>query len=430
MPFDIAISGLNAASSELRVIGNNIANAGTAGFKSSRAEFADVVAASKLGGGSLSIGSGVQLANVSQQFTQGNVTFTNNALDVAINGQGFYRMSDNGTVVYSRNGAFGLDDEGYIVNSTGQRLTGYTADDAGNITGALGELQLSSADNPPKATTESIATLNLDAGQTAKGASDPALAMGAEIFQSDGSSYTPPRYAPPDTDSYNHATSFTVFDSLGDAHTATMYFRKTGDNAWTVETSLDNQAFVAPAEGTGLTFNNTGILTDPAGPPLGVLTYDPVPVGTGAADLSFTIDFSGTAQYGAPFSVSSLTQDGYTTGRLAGIDIDSEGVIFGRYTNGQAQSLGQVVLANFSNPQGLRQLGDTSWTETADSGAALIGTPGSSTLGVLQSGALEQSNVDLTAQLVSLITAQRNFQANAQVISTADQITQTIINLR
>jgi flagellar hook protein FlgE len=430
MPFRIAISGLNASSAELRVIGNNIANAGTTGFKESRAEFSDVFPATKLGAGALAIGNGVELSKVSQQFTQGNISFTNNNLDLAVNGQGFYRMSDNGGIVYSRNGSFGVDDEGYIVNAANQRLTGYTADATGTVTGVLGELQLSNADNPPNATTDATSLLNLDAGEVAKTAADPALALGAEVFQDDGSAYVPPRYAPPDPDSYNHATSFTVYDSLGVAHTNTMYFRKTADNTWTVETSVDNQAFVAPAEGTTLTFDNTGVLTDPAGPPLGVLTYAAVPVGTGAADMAYTIDFAETTQFGAPFSVNGLTQDGYTTGRLAGIDVDSEGVIFGRYTNGQSTALGQVVLANFNNAQGLRQLGDTTWAETAESGAALVGTPGSSNLGVIQSGALEDSNVDLTAQLVSLITAQRNFQANAQVISTGDQITQTIINLR
>lgn len=430
MPFGTAISGLNAASSDLKVLGNNIANSNTTGFKASRAEFADVFPASKLGSGALSIGSGVKLADVAQEFTQGNISSTNNNLDLAVNGQGFFRMSDSGSVVYSRNGSFNVDKDGYIVNSSGQRLTGYTAD-AGTVSGVLGDLQLSNSNNPPNTTSKVTELLNLDASATAKTASDPALAMGTEVFQSDGvTSYTPPRYEPPDPSSYNHATSFTVYDSLGTAHTATEYFRKTADNTWTVEMSVDNQAFVTPAEGTTLTFDNTGALTDPAGPPLGVLTYSAVPVGTGAADMSFTADYSSTTQFGASFSVNGLTQDGYTTGQLSGVDVDPQGVIYGRYTNGQSQALGQVVLANFNDPQGLRQLGNTSWAETAESGAALVGTPGSSSLGVLQSGALEDSNVDLTQQLVSLITAQRNFQANAQVINTTDQITQTIINLR
>ncbi len=430
MPFRIAISGLNAASAELSIIGNNIANTGTSGFKGSRAQFADVFPVSKLGSSALGIGSGVELANVSQQFTQGNISFTNNNLDLAVNGKGFFRMSDNGSIVYSRNGTLGLDADGFIVNSAGHRLTGFQSDNNGAVTGVLGELQLSSADNPPAATTESTALLNLNAQDVAKGAGDPALALGPEIFQDDGNPYVPQRFEAPDPDSYHHATSYTVYDTLGVAHTATMYFRKTGDNAWASELSIDNQAFVAPAEGTALTFDDTGALTGPAGPPLGVLTYAAIPVGTGAQDLNFTIDFSDTTQFGAAFSVNALTQDGFTTGRIAGVDVAQDGTIFGRYTNGQAQALGQVVLANFNNPQGLRQLGDTSWAETAESGAALVGTPNSSDLGVIQAGALEDSNVDLTEQLVALITAQRNFQANAQVISTGDQITQTIINLR
>lgn len=430
MPFRTAISGLNAASADLRVIGNNVANAGTTGFKISRAEFADVFPVSKLGTGSSTMGSGVRLSRIAQQFTQGNVSFTNNNLDLAVNGQGFYRLSDSGTIVYSRAGAFGADEDGYIVNGSGLRLTGYTAED-GQISGTLGDLQLSSADFGPNPTTEASIVANLDASEAAKTGADPALAMGLEVFQEDGvTAYVPPRYEPPDPDSYNHATSFSVFDSLGVAHTATMYFRKTAGNAWTTEMSVDNQAFVAPAPGTALAFSNLGALTGPAGPPLGVLTYNPVTVGTGAADLNFTIDFSDTTQFGTAFSVNALTQDGYTTGQLSGIDVDASGVVYARYTNGQAQALGQVVLANFNNPQGLRQLGDTTFAETAESGEALVGAPGTASLGVIQSGALEDSNVDLTEELVKLIVAQRNFQANAQVISTADAVTQSIINLR
>ncbi|NOZ11349.1 MAG: flagellar hook protein FlgE [Gammaproteobacteria bacterium] len=429
MPFRTAISGLNASSAELRVIGNNIANAGTVGFKGSRAEFADVLPVSKLGTGTLSVGSGVQLSGVRQQFGQGNINFTNNNFDLAVNGQGFFRMSENGAISYSRNGAFGLDDEGYVVNSSGLRLTGFQATN-GTVTGTQGELQLSLADNDPKTTAAITANLNLDATEVAKDGGDPALALTVAALQDDGTPFVPPRFEPPPADSYNQATSFTGFDSLGVPHTITTYFRKTGNNAWTVEMSLDNQAFVAPAEGTAITFDNTGSLITPAGPPVGTLTYAAIPVGTGAADMAYTIALEDTTQFGAAFGVNSLTQDGFTTGRLASVDVDSAGIIFGRYTNGQSQALGQALLANFNNPEGLRQLGDTTWTETAASGSALVGTPGSSSLGVIQSGALEDSNVDLTQQLVQLITAQRNFQANAQVINTADQITQTIINLR
>lgn len=429
MPFRTAISGLNAASAELRILGNNIANVGTVGFKSSRAEFADVLPVSKLGAGTLSIGSGVQLSGVRQQFGQGNINFTNNNLDLAVNGQGFFRLSENGAISYSRSGAFGLDDEGYVVNSTGARLTGFQAS-GGALTGTQGDLQVGLADNDPNTTTAITAILNLDATEVAKDGGDPALALTVAALQPDGAPYVPPRFEPPPSDSYNHATSFTGFDSLGVPHTITTYFRKTGDNAWIVEMSLDNQAFVAPAEGTAITFDTTGTMLTPAGPPIGTLTYAAIPVGTGAADMDFTMALGDTTQFGAAFGVNSLTQDGYTTGRLASVDVGSDGTIFGRYTNGQSQALGQVLLANFNNPEGLRQLGDTTWTETAASGSALVGAPGSSSLGVIQSGALEDSNVDLTQQLVQLITAQRNFQANAQVISTADQITQTIINLR
>jgi flagellar hook protein FlgE len=428
MAFSTAISGLNAASASLGVIGNNIANAGTTGFKSSRAQFADVYPAT-LPGSPTPVGAGVRLAAVAQQFSQGGISFTNNSLDLAINGSGFFRLSDNGAVVYSRDGSFGVDKDGYIANSAGLRLTGYLAED-GTIGGTVGELQLDKSDYGPSATTEATLTANLDATATAKGAGDPDLEMGDEVLDPNGDSFVPPRYEPPDPKSYNHATSFALYDSLGNAHSATLYFRKTADNEWTTELSIDNGAFVAADPGTSLTFDDTGTLTDPAGPPLGEITYSAVAVGGGAADLDFTVDFSGSTQFGSSFSVNDLTQNGYTSGRLSGIDVDESGVVMARYTNGQSQALGQVVLSNFNNPQGLAPLGDNAWAESASSGIPLTGGPGTASLGLIQSGALEESNVNLTEQLVDMIIAQRNFQANAQMITTEDAIAQTVINIR
>lgn len=407
MSFLTALSGINSAAADLGVISNNIANSSTTGFKSSRAEFADIYAASYIGTASNAIGSGVRLAGVAQQFAQGNVTFTNNALDLAINGQGFFRLSDNGTVVYSRAGAFSVDRNGYIVNSAGQRLTAFQADALGNITGAIGDLQLSTTDIAPKASSTVTVGLNLNAAAT------PPLSA----------------FSPGDATSYNNSTSLTIYDSLGASHLATMYYRKTAANTWETYLYVDGTLVDGPDT---LGFSSSGALATINGvavPPTTLTSPSFTPSGGGAA-MTLALDYAASTQFGSAFGVNSLTQDGYTTGRLRGVDIDSSGVVFARYTNGQSRALGQVVLANFSNAQGLRQLGNTGWAESFASGAALTGAPGTASLGVLQSGALEGSNVDLTQELVNMITAQRNFQANAQVISTLDSVTQAVINIR
>lgn len=407
MSFRTALSGLNSASADLNIISNNIANSSTTGFKSSRAEFADIYAASNIGTASNAIGSGVRLADVAQQFAQGNVAFTNNALDLAINGQGFFRLSDNGTVVYSRAGAFSVNKDGYIVNSADQRLTAFRADALGNITGAIGDLQLSTADIAPKVSSAVNVGLNLSAAAIV-----PASA-----------------FSPGDATSYNNSTSLTIYDSLGASHLATMYYRKTADNTWQTYLYVDNTLVDGPDT---LGFSTGGVLSSVNGaavPPTTLTSPSFTPSGGGAA-MTLALDYAASTQFGSAFGVNSLTQDGYTTGRLSGVDIDSGGVVFARYTNGQSRALGQVALANFSNAQGLRQMGNTGWAESFESGAALTGAPGTASLGVLQSGALEGSNVDLTQELVNMITAQRNFQANAQVISTLDSVTQAVINIR
>jgi len=407
MPFRTALSGLNAASADLRIIGNNVANASTTGFKESRAEFADVFATSNLGVTANAIGTGVRVSSVSQQFTQGNIGFTDNNLDLAISGQGFLIMNDNGTNAYTRAGALGVDRDGYVVNNQQQQLTIFQADAGGNITGATGPLRLDRSDIAPAATTSIDVQANLDA------------------------SATPPTatFSTTDASSYNNSTSLTLFDSLGSPHLNTMYFRKVSDNTWDVFQYIDG-TLVNPSTGAGdpdgdrITFDDTGAIT--SGSPT-TMTFTP---SGGAAAMTVTVDFNNTSQYGSPFSVNALTQDGFATGRLSGIDISDTGVITSRFTNGQSRTLGQIAIATFNNAQGLRQLGDTGWAETFDSGAPLVGAPGTGSAGLIQSGALEGSNVDLTEELVSMITAQRNFQANAQVITTADTITQTIINIR
>jgi flagellar hook protein FlgE len=412
MGFETATSGLSAASSDLDVIGNNIANSNTTGFKSSRAEFADVYAASVYGVSSTSTGSGVRLADVAQQFTQGTITSTNNNLDLAINGQGFFRLDDAGTTIYSRAGAFSTDRNGYLVNSSQQRLTGYLADANGTVTGQLGDLKIDTSNINPTATTQVDGALNLDANSTqpAQPWSDTSL--------------------PPDASTYNNSTSLSIYDSLGNSHELSLYFVNTGANAWDVHTLIDG-AVVGGAH--PLTFNSAGAFDDPTTAAWTLTSWQPTDAAgnsNGAASQDVNISLAQTTQYGSTFGVNSLTQDGYTTGRLAGVNIDPSGVVYGRYTNGQSKALGQVVLANFANAGGLQPLGDTNWAETYASGAALLGSPGSASLGVLQSGSLEESNVDLTQELVKLIQAQRNFQANAQTIRANDTVTQTIINIQ
>jgi len=431
MSFQQGLSGLNAASKQLEVIGNNVSNANTVGFKQSRAEFADVFANSITGGGGSQIGIGTNLATVAQQFTQGNITSTNNSLDIAINGNGFFRMSSNGAVTYTRNGQFQLDKFGYIVDSASKRLTGYAADTNGNIlSGAAVDLQINTADIQPVATTEIEGTINLDSRNNPMPAA--------------------PAFDPTDPTTYNNSTAVTVYDSLGNSHTLQNFFRKTSANTWLVYTTVDGANTPTPTPpsttpiptaqmtftGTGIAptiqaFNATGAAI--AGTPS--VSFTPMnsatpPAANGAAAVTTTIDYSKSTQFGSAFSINSLSQDGFTSGRLSGFNTSSDGTIVGRYSNGQSKNLGRVVLSSFTNPNGLQSLGGNAWSVSASSGPALTGAPGSGLLGVLQSSAVEDSNVDLTAELVNMITAQRVYQANAQTIKTQDQVLQTLVNLR
>lgn len=407
MSFNIALTGLNAASAELAVTSNNIANANTTGFKESRAQFADFFLANAYGVSDTAVGGGVRVAKVAQQFTQGAISVTNNSLDLAVSGTGWFTLAKDGAISYSRSGQFGTDRNGFIVNASGARLQAYppVAGATGFDTANLSDIQLSTSDNPPNATTRLATGVNLPAESTA-----PAT--------------TP--FSPSDPTSYNNTTSVTVYDSLGTAHPANLFFVKsaTTPNEWTVHTQIDGTDV-----GTGdtVTFDTDGSLATPTN---GLLTLPAYNTATGSNPITLTVDLNKTTQYGNTFSVNSLTQDGYATGRLSGIEVTQDGVVQARFTNGQATPLGQVAMANFANPQGLQQLGDTSWGETYASGPVIRGTANASNFGLIQSGALEGSNVDITKQLVNMITAQRSFQANAQMISTTDQITQTIINIR
>ena len=468
MSFNIGLSGLRAAQMDLSVTGNNIANASTAGFKQSRAEFGDVYSASILGTGRNSTGAGVLVERISQQHTQGNINYTDRALDMAIEGNGYFVLSDNGQIEYTRAGYFDLDKEGYIVNNTGKRLQGYEADLQGNIQGVMGDMRLSQTNVEPNATSKVDVELNLD---SRKENLDIAL------------------FNPNDRTTYSDANSTAVYDSLGIEHVITQYFIKVdpasagGDpnegNTWAMLTAFDGKfidsagnqvlqggdpltadnfnAWVAAPNNpqtlvqSVLAFNTQGALAgyNPGNPgPYSTVNNPPgqttpsfdlsVPdeylagawMGATAGSNTYTYNLRGTTQYGASYSAQSQYQDGYTTGRLAGLEVGQDGTIFGRYTNGQNRAVGQVPIATFTAPEGLKPNGSTAWLETAESGIPTFNTAGTGITGRVAGGALEDSNVDLAEELVKMIIGQRNYQANAKTIQTQDAITQTIINLR
>ena len=425
MAFDTSVSGILAASADLGIIGNNIANSSTAGFKSSQGEFTDIYAASLLGTPGTAIGQGVALNSVTQDFSQGNIEFTNNSLDLAINGSGFFTLSDGGVATYSRAGAFQLDRDGFIVNASGLQLQGYPTDDEGNLTGELGPLQLSTALVDPKGTGDASITANLDSRD-----------LPAEPWNPDGAGGALNAFAVPPvlpkSDQFNAATSLTVYDGLGNPHVLSIYFAKgAGDNNWEARTAIDG---VEIGGATPIPFEANGQLAEENKPLLlNIADWQPINangVANGAAAQAFSVDLSSFTQFGASFAVSTVQQDGYTTGQLRGLEIDDTGVLFTRYTNGQSRQQGQIAVASFTNPNGLQPVGDTSFVETFSAGTPTVTTPGLSGTGLLQSGALESSNVEITSQLVRMIIAQRNFQANAQMIQTEDAVTQTVINLR
>ncbi|SEK25083.1 flagellar hook protein FlgE [Ectothiorhodospira marina] len=487
MPFNIGLTGLNAATKDLEVTGHNVSNASTAGFKGSRAEFADVFALSYTGVSNLATGSGVQLSDVSQQFNQGDLEFTQNNLDLALNGRGFFTVERDGIREYTRAGQFIADKEGFIINSAGQRLQGYPPEGGADV----GDIRLTTGEAEPQATTGIEALLNLKSTAEPTGgefgeltlpdgfdAGDPDTwgdfqsfleglgldVSGTDITNTTGNEITLSRadgtvwqtfadgntaplsdpggldsnerislstgpdsidLDPDDPETYNESTSLTVYDSLGQEHTASLFFQRNpppADKTWNVEAFIAGESV---GDGT-LVFNADGTLDADASDPLQI-DYAP---GNGANRLDLAVDFTETTQYGDRFSVSRLNQDGFAPGQLIDVSVESDGTVFARFTNGVNRSLGQVAVASFDNPQGLQPVGGTNWVETFGSGEPLMGRAGDSGFGLIQGGAYENSNVDIAEQLVNLITAQRNYQANAQVISTADTITQTIINIR
>lgn len=506
MSFQQGLSGLNGAAKSLDVIGNNIANASTVGFKGSQAQFADVYANSLNGAGGNQAGIGVKVSQIAQQFTQGNIESSNNPLDIAINGAGFFRTDVNGDVQYSRNGQFSLDKNGFVVNAQGAKLTGYSVSDTGNIlTGSAVPIKIDNKDMSPLETTRVDTKLNLD--------SRSPLPIKVPFSATD-----------PET--YNKQTSIDVFDSLGNSHVMSTFYVKTGPGSWDVYVGSDgveitNQAVaaapqtdtaagtartafqaaatavppgdlaaaaaayataagaaVAAAAGTAgataaqqtaittaatsaggtpgitpaeidkliaaavkvpavraghLNFDSNGVLNAAAMAPQTLPLQIELPVFplTGSKPtIEFDLHFAGSTQYGDATEEKKSSQDGYTAGNLQRFSAGPDGTILGQYSNGESRPLGQIVLANFANPNGLQPLGNNAWAQTPTSGTPLIGTPNSGSFGNLQSSAVENSNVDLTAELVNMITAQRVYQANAQTIKTQDSVLQTLVNLR
>lgn len=418
MSFQQGLSGLNAASKNLDVIGHNIANSGTTGFKASRAEFAELVASAIGSSGGSNAGIGVEVGAVSQQFNQGNISVTGNTLDVAINGNGFFTLQQpDGSRAYTRAGNFKLDSSGRVVTNSGSQVMGYAIDPTTGARTASSAVPLqfpTSAPIPARQTTKVTASFNLDA-RAPDAAGNPAA--------------TPPVAATPRS---TYGTSINVYDSQGVAKPVSLYFSKNGSNTWDVYDSLDP---AATAVGQ-LTFDNNGVLTGPAATPPASgfqlpLTITPTPPNPNALpNYTVQVQLDKVTQSGKAFSVSDLSQDGYTSGDLTGINIENNGMVMTRYSNGVTRAEGQVALASFRNTQGLSAVGNNNWVETFESGQAVTGTPGEGNFGALRSGALEESNVDLTAELVNMMTAQRAYQANAQTIKTQDQIMSTLVNLR
>lgn len=423
MSFQQGISGLNATSKSLDVIGNNIANAGTVGAKSSRIEFADMYSSALGGVGSKQAGVGVAVAAVAQSFSQGSITSTSNPLDMAISGNGFFqvRTADNQTN-YTRNGQFKIDRDGYVVNNQGHMLLGDVADASGQIVSA-GEAQTLKLDLQPiepAQTTKLTVQGNLNSLKV-----DPTAA-----------------FDPTDATTYNDATSINAIDANGKQVAVTLYFRKdstatpTNPKAaavWTVYATANGQLAGNPAGSAVATleFDSAGaqVAQRPASPTLDIPSTTVSP-GIFTLPMSPAIDLSGFTQYASTFGVTKVDADGYTSGSLTGVAVESTGIVRANYSNGQSKAIGQVQLATFQNPNGLRPIGGNEWVASVESGNAATGKPGTGNLGELQTSAVEESNVDLTGELVNMIIAQRVYQANAQTIKTQDQLLQTLVSLR
>ena len=412
MGFQQGLSGLNAASKNLDVIGHNIANSGTVGFKASRTEFDEMVASAIGSANGTNGGIGVSVGAIAQQFTQGNISVTGNNLDVAINGNGFFQVRQpDGSFAYTRAGNFKLDKDGNVLTNNNGRLMGYPVDPVSG-----------------KALTGTVQPLNFPLGTpiAAKETTEAKISLNLDARVPDATSTTPP------TPRSTYGTSITVYDSQGVAHQADLYFVKNGSNNWDVYDKLDDPTATPPVVGAvigSVTFDANGKLT--SGSPLPItITTAPTNPNDPPPDLNISVDLSDSTQFGTKFAVSEPTQNGYTSGQLTGMNIGPDGTITTTYSNGVSRPEGVIALATFRNTQGLADVGNNLWVETASSGQPTVGQPTSGAFGALRAGALEESNVDLTAELVNMMTAQRAYQANAQTIKTQDQIMSTLVNLR
>ncbi len=418
MSFNIALTGLRAVNSQLDAVSNNIANAGTTGFKSSRAEFGSIYADTQA--------MGVEVQGLTQSISQGgSLVTTGRSMDLAISGGGFFvTRASNGDVNYTRAGVFGADRNNNLVNVSGQYLQGYPVDAQNQLqVGTISNLQLQNANIPAQATDKLEFVFNLNANEQV-----PAVAP----------------FDPANADSYNSTYTTKIFDSQGKEHTLTQYFAKTADNNWTAYYYLDGSAAANSLGSQALTFNANGHMTspydyarvlanDPADPPVHTPVILTSPMAGGVAPLNMEISYGGAGiggatQFGSAFMVNANTATGYASGEQTGLTIEKDGMVYATYSNGQRLLQGQVVLANFANLDGLKNENGTAWSETSESGQPLIGAPGIGSFGVLTAGALENSNVDLTQQLVSLMEGQRNYQANTKVLSTDKELSQVLFS--
>ncbi|OWY36190.1 flagellar hook protein FlgE [Herbaspirillum aquaticum] len=423
MSFQQGLSGLNGAAKSLDVIGNNVSNASTVGFKQSQTQFADMYANSMNRSGNSPVGIGVTVANVAQQFTQGNITSSANPLDIAINGDGFFQVAaslDNKSPMYGRNGQFQLDKNGYIVNPSmnGAYLMGWAAGASGGDPTAL---QIDTSAIPATPTTTITTKVNLDSRVTAIPATT--------VFDAN------------DPTTYNNSTGVTIYDSLGNPYSVQTYYSKAAPTGtpptttWTVYAKVDSTTLTsgtpaAPLAVGTMTFDATGALTSTTGLTLSTATLGTVVKAGGVFANPINISYAGSTQTGSAFVNLAQSQNGMPPGTLSSFSIDKDGSIIGSYSNQQTKNLGTVVLVNFANPNGLQPLGNNLYQATGAAGSPLVGKPTTGTFGTLQARAVEDSNVDLTAELVNMIVAQRVYQANSQTIKVQDTVLQTLVSLR
>lgn len=424
------VSGMNANGSALSVVGNNIANINTAGFKKSRTAFGDVLSQTLTGvAGSSQVGRGVLVNDISPMFVQGSFESTSSALDLAIDGNGFFIVSENGARYYTRAGQFSIDKNGNVVNPDGLILQGYLADAAGNITGTVGNLTIGNRQFQANMTASASVAVNLDAREP--------ITVSAFTLDGNGDGIAN------DPANYNKSSTITVYDSLGGNHSVTMYFVKTAANRWNVHyvhgDPADPTLLVEASASQALTFNANGsLINDNSATAInfnfGASVTAPQSItfnfGTGTGESPSGDGFDGTTQFASEFAVVALNQDGYAAGFLKNLVISEDGVMTGIFTNGQTRSIGQVALARFISPTGLTQLGRNLYGESFDSGQPVVGIAATSGLGRVLSNAIELSNVDLAEEFVRMIAAQRGFQANSRIITTTDELMQEVVNLK